>query len=451
MKSRKLTILLVTGIALTAAGCGGDDGDGDSGAGSTPGQVSVTVACQPPKTAKEERRLWDEDVVAFEKLHPNIKVVSKDAFPCYEPKTFEAKLAGGQLEDVFYVNFPNVSRIIQAGQATDISSYVGALKNGKDLRPDVTNIFKSGGKTYGVPRDGYGMGLVYNRKLFTKAGLDPNNPPKTWAEVREAAKKIAGLGSGYVGFGEYSGGNTGGWHFTASLYGRGGDAVTPDGTKAAFNSDQGKAVLQTLKDMRWTDNSMGTRRAIKWEDLMQQMAGGRMGMMLGAPDVTRDLQDKFRGKIEDFGVTAQPEATAALNGGSGYMFNRKASPEKIKAGLLWLEYQYLTPGKGQFDYPRLKAVGRPVGLPIPDLYGTTPPGQQIAADRKQNATVPVENFAPYAAGTANIAAKPEPPLAQEIYAVLDTPMSAVLTRQDADINKLLSDAEKKVNALLAKS
>jgi multiple sugar transport system substrate-binding protein len=449
IKSRNLTILLAAGIALTAAGCGGDGGN--SGGGATPGQVTITVACQPPKTAKEERKLWDEDVAAFEKLHSNIKIISKDAFPCYEPKTFEAKLAGGQLEDVFYVNFPNVQRIISAGQATDISSYVGAVKTWKDLRPDVTNIFKSGGKTYGVPRDAYGMGLVYNRKLFTQAGLDPNNPPKTWAEVQAAAKKIAGLGSGYVGFGEYSGGNTGGWHFTASLYGRGGDVVTPDGTKAAFNSDQGKAVLENLKQMRWTDNSMGTRRAIKWEDLMQQMAGGRMGMMLGAPDVLRDLQDKFRAKIEDFGVTAQPEATTALNGGSGYMFNRKASPEKIKAGLLWLEYELLTPGKGQFDYPRIKAVGRPVGLPIPDLFGTTQSGQQIATIRKQNATVPVENFTPYETGTANVSAKAEPPKAQEIYAILDTAMSAVLTRQDADVSKLLSDAEAKVNVLLAKS
>ena len=66
------------------------------------------------------------------------------------------------------------------------------------------------------------MGLVYNRKLFTQAGLDPDSPPKTWAEVQEAAKKIAALGAGYVGFGEYSAGNTGGWHFTASLYAPGG-------------------------------------------------------------------------------------------------------------------------------------------------------------------------------------------------------------------------------------
>ncbi len=33
--------------------------------------------------------------------------------------------------------------------------------------------------------------------------------------------------------------------------------VSDDGKTAAFNSDEGKAVLENLKKMRWDDNSMG--------------------------------------------------------------------------------------------------------------------------------------------------------------------------------------------------
>ncbi|GAA4146768.1 extracellular solute-binding protein [Actinomadura keratinilytica] len=103
---------------------------------------------------------------------------------------------------------------------------------------------------------------------------EATKPPTTWAEVREAAKKSTALGPGYVGHGKYSAGDTGGWHFTAELYGRGGDVVTPDGRKAAFNSPTGRAVLQTLKDMRWTDGSMGTKQLLRWEDLMRLVPGG---------------------------------------------------------------------------------------------------------------------------------------------------------------------------------
>lgn len=44
--------------------------------------------------------------------------------------------------------------------------------------------------------------LLYNKELFKKAGLDPNNPPKTLEEMREMAKVITKAGKGeFYGFG----------------------------------------------------------------------------------------------------------------------------------------------------------------------------------------------------------------------------------------------------------
>ena len=451
---RGLSLLLVAGLGLVAASCGsGDEEPNAQGSAGSDGPVTITVGCQPPKSNPKEREAWDADVAAFQKQHPNITIQSKDAFPCINPDTFQAKLAGGTQEDVFYVYYTDVQKIIKAKQAADISQYVGSVKATKDLRPDVLGVFKDGDKTYGLPRNNYNMGLVYNRKLFTQAGLNPDSPPKTWSEVQEAAKKIAALGAGYVGYGEYSAGNTGGWHFAAELYARGGSMVSDDGKTAAFNSDEGKAVLENLKKMRWDDNSMGSKQLLQWEDLMRMMGSGKLGMMIGAPDVVQSVNNDFQGKFEDYGVTAVPESEgkSSLSGGDGYMFNPKASPEKIKAGLLWLEFHELTPGQGQFNYARSKEQGRPVGLPIPDLYGDSAPGKEIVALRKQYATVPVEHFTPYVEAQSNITNKLEPPKAQELYAVLDVAMSAVLTRKDADIDKLLSDAEGKANKILAKN
>ncbi|GAA4563235.1 extracellular solute-binding protein [Planotetraspora kaengkrachanensis] len=457
MKPRKLSILLAAGLALAAAGCGSSsDGGGDAGQSAAPSAnpnapVSISVNCEPPKTNKAERATFEEDVAGFQKLYPNI-TISKvtDAFPCYDPKTFEPKLASGELETVFYVNFPNVGRLIESGQAADISSYVNELKTFPDYNSSL-DLFKKDGKVYGLPTDGYGMGLVYNKDVFTKAGLDPNNPPKTWAEVQAAAKQIAALGPGYVGYGEYSGGNTGGWHFTASLYGRGGSVISDDGKKAAFNTPEGKAVLQNLQQMRWTDNSMGSQLYIEWPALMKAMAGGKMGMMLGAPDVLISLRNDFGGKFENYAVTAQPEAKALLNGGAGYMINPKATPDQIRAGLKWIEYKFLTPGKGQLDYVRAKSQDLTVGQPYPDLYGAdTASGKAVTDLRAANANIDAAQFAGWVEGSKGISPKPEPgPYAQEIYAILDTPMSAVLTRKDANVDQLLSDAEAKVNSMLA--
>ena len=134
------------------------------------------------------------------------------------------------------------------------------------------------------------------------------------------------------------------------------------------------------------------------------------------------------------------------------MFNPKSSPEQIKAGMLWLEFESLTPGKGQFDYARSKAQGGRSGCRIPDLYGDAAPGQGDPDLRAQNANMPVDELHALRRGDSKGSKyRLEPPQAQQIYAILDGAMSAVLTRQDADIDRLLADAETKVNGILAKT
>ncbi|MEV1240525.1 ABC transporter substrate-binding protein [Nonomuraea sp. NPDC050022] len=444
---RSTGLLVVTVLGLSATACGSGEPAKSTAGGAAP--VSITVACQPAKSAPKERQAWDDDVATFMKAHPGVTVKSTDQQPCYDPKTFGPKLAGGQMETVFVVPVTNYNDVIGQGQALDITPYTSEIKNWNDLRPDVRQLVTKDGKVYGVPNVHYGVGLVYNRALFTKAGLDPNTPPKTWAEVREAAKKIAGLGAGYVGYGEYSGGNTGGWHFTQAIYGRGGSMVTDDGKKAAFNSPEGKAVLQNLHDMRWVDNSMGNKLLVGWESLMMAMGSGKVGMMLGAPDVVTDVVNKFKGSVADYGITGFPEAKASLSGGEAYMINPKATPAEAKAGLEWVDFRFNTAGKGRFDFARGKTLGNPVGVPDNDVFGDSATGKAIKQDRTANATLPVANYQPYVDAAATIPPKAEPVHAQELYAILDVAMSGVLSRQDANIDSLLSDAETKANSMLA--
>ncbi|MDX3103197.1 ABC transporter substrate-binding protein [Nonomuraea angiospora] len=436
-------------LGLSATACGsGNPATPSAGAGGAKA-VTITVACQPAKSAPKERQAWDDDVATFMKAHPGVTVKSTDQQPCFDPKTFGPKLAGGQMETVFVVPVTNYDDVIGQGQALDITQYTGSIKNWNDLRPDVRELVTKDGKVYGVPNVHYGVGLVYNRALFTKAGLDPDTPPKTWAEVREAAKKIAALGPGYVGYGEYSGGNTGGWHFTQAIYGRGGSILTPDNKKAAFNSPEGKAVLQNLHDMRWVDNSMGNKLLVGWESLMMAMGSGKVGMMLGAPDVVTDVVNKFKGNVADYGITGFPEAKASLSGGEAFMINPKATPEEAKAGLEWVDFRFNTVGKGRFDFARGKAIGNPVGVPDNAVYGDSATGKAIQADREKNASLPVTNYAPYVQAAATIPPKAEPAHAQELYAILDVVMSGVLSRKDASVDQLLTDAETKANSMLA--
>jgi multiple sugar transport system substrate-binding protein len=145
-----------------------------------------------------------------------------------------------------------------------------------------------------------------------------------------------------------------------------------------------------------------------------------------------------------------PGGKATLVGGDGYMVSKKASPAQIRAALKWLDHMFLTPGDGFLgDYARAKKHDAPVGLPEPRLFT----GAADAEDQRvkqANANVPVKNYQSFLDGNQRLDMKIEPPHAQQIYSVLDGVVSAVLTKQDADIDRLLKDASGKIDGILAR-
>ncbi|WP_406506096.1 ABC transporter substrate-binding protein [Streptomyces sp. NBC_00212] len=444
--------------ALAACGTSSDTGSGDNkpGSGSSDPaapldpktKVDLTIDCVPPAAKAAELKEWNQDVATFNKTYPNVKIIGKSTpGQCEEPTRFTAALKAKSQPDVFYTYFTDLQQVLDNNGAADISPYVTATSVPalNSIDPAVMGVYKKDGKMYGLPTSNYQMGIMINRKLFQQAGLDPNKPPATWDEVRADSRAIAKLGNGTYGYGEYSAENTGGWHFTAAMYSLGGDVVGAD-VKAAFNNDTGKQVLQQLRDMRWSDQSMSKTQLLKWGDLQKQITADKLGMFLAAPDDIAYMVQQLGAKYENFGMGPIPGGKATLTGGNGYMIKQGSSPDKIKAAIAWLNFKTLSPGKGQFDWARTKADQLPVGVPQPNFFT----GDVKAADltsRTDNATMPVANFAPYLAHP--IPGKAEPPKAQEVYKVLDNAMSAVLTNKDADITKLLSTARTQVDQVLA--
>jgi ABC-type glycerol-3-phosphate transport system substrate-binding protein len=446
---RVFSLVAVASVAITGlAACGGGSPEQKAAGGKT----TITVTGQPPKTEAFERQQFDADVAEFEASHPDIDIQPHEGF--MDPKTFSAKLAGGQLEDVYYVYFTDPAQIIARHQAADITEAAKSVPHVNDIQPQLLDNFRdASGKLYGLPTANYSLGLLYNRALFTRAGLDPDNPPKTWDEVRTAAQKIAALGNGTVGYADFSKNNQGGWHMTGWLYSMGGNIARKDGDtwKADFNTDKGKAALNYLHQMRWDDNSMGSKQLLEATDVQRMMGAGQLGMYLAAPDNVPVLVKQFNGKYEDYGLAGIPDGKGTLLGGEGYMINPKATPDKIKAGLEWIQWKYLNPDR--FDkFVKTYADGKqPVGLPAqptPDIWTGAVHDQQEAVKTKY-ANVPSKNYQAYMDTAKTVKGTIEPPNAQQVYAALDSVMQAVLTDKNANIDQLLSSAESKVNSVLA--
>jgi ABC-type glycerol-3-phosphate transport system substrate-binding protein len=242
-------VAAAAGLILAVAAC--SSGSSGGGSASSGGKVTVSIDCAPAAAQLPvQHKEWVEDVALFEKANPNITISSVYNYPCEVPATFTAMLRGGTEPDIFYSYFTDLPQVLLSGQAADIPQYVNSttVPTLGDIVPSAMKAVTAGKTIYGLPTSNYTQGLIYNRKLFSEAGLDPNSPPTTWTQVEQDATAIAKLGNGIEGWGDYSAGNNGGWHFSSYIDAVGGSMVNNSGAApvASFDSSGAVAILQAL-------------------------------------------------------------------------------------------------------------------------------------------------------------------------------------------------------------
>jgi sn-glycerol 3-phosphate transport system substrate-binding protein len=83
----------------------------------------------------------------------------------------------------------------------DIISMGGKAFDPKEYLPGIVAYYsKPDGTMLSFPYNSSSPILYYNKDAFAKAGLDAENPPKTWPEVFDAARKIKASGAAACGF-----------------------------------------------------------------------------------------------------------------------------------------------------------------------------------------------------------------------------------------------------------
>ncbi|MEU0569097.1 extracellular solute-binding protein [Nonomuraea sp. NPDC005983] len=439
-------------LASALAACG-------SPSSGEPAAVVLRVQGMPPATDKPGLDQFKAMVAEFEKQNPGIRV--QGSTTVFDPLTFSAKLAGGRIEEVIKVPLTEPQGLIARKQVQPLTKELAKWAHYKEFNPQVLQpLSDAAGEVYGVPQAPFAQGLVYNRALFAKAGLDPAKPPKTWDEVRAAAKAISAK-TGKAGFVHESKSNQGGWQLTMLAYTHGGEIERQEGGRyvAAFNSDPVKKALGLLKEMRWTDGSMGDAQLNDQNDVIKRFAAGEIGMYMGTPGTYRLAKMTYGMEDTDaFGIGPLPQAggNATLTGGDVYLVPKSVPADKAAAAVKWLLFAYAQP---QYDPQAAAARAKQlaadpksaVGVPTLPMFDAA---QQAEIDEavRPYVNVQLEHFRPWLDGTPALTLRPEPPvLAQQVYTVLDTVVQAVLTNRDASVDDLLAKAEADVNAKLAAS
>jgi multiple sugar transport system substrate-binding protein len=448
-----LTITAVTTTTLLSA-CGSSDEDGD-GSGKN-GKVTITVEGWRPGSEQALIDTLNKQIDDFEKANPNIDVVPKEWE--WKGTTFAAQLAGGTLPTTFRVPFTDGKGLIEREQIADLTDEVKALPYAEKFNPTVLQTAQSpDGRIYGLPTQAYGVGLHYNRALFSQAGLDPDKPPTTWDEVRSYAKTIADK-TGAAGYVQMTKGNTGGWMLTTLTYALGGrmQEADGDGFKSTVDNPATKQALALLHQMRWEDNSMGSNFLHDWSSINQEFAAGKIGMYMNGSDVYQALVTQNNVKPEEYGLALIPLAggtdSGVLGGGSIAAVSAKASDAEREAAVKWNDYYYmrkLTDEEAAVaDAKALSAGKQPIGTPQLPIFDKATL-DQANAWIEDYINVPLDQMSSFTGGIFDQQLVPEPPAhTQEAYAVLDSVVQSVLTNRDADVDSLLQRANQEIQTML---
>jgi ABC-type glycerol-3-phosphate transport system substrate-binding protein len=426
-----------------------------SSGGSDSGKTELRVATFPPGADAAAYQAFEEQEAQFEKANPDIDVIGVEYE--WEGPTFAVQLAGGSLPDVFTVPFTDSKTLLENGQLMDVTDEVEALGYADKFNPIMLEgVTDSEGRIFGFPRQAYAMGLHYNRTLFEQAGLDPDNPPTTWDEVREAAKTISEK-TGKAGFMEMTQNNTGGWQLVAATVARGGSIQEDngDGTyTSTIANDATKEALEFLRTLRWEDNSLGSNFLLDWGTINQEFAAGNIGMYSSGSDVYVALVRDFSLNADDYGLTVVPveNGGGTLGGGDIAVVSPTVDVTTKAAAVKWIDWFYmqklLNEDAAVKDAETLAASDQAVGAPLlPVLDRET--YEESLTWIEPYVNVPRDQMTPFIEGVWDQTPVGEPKgKTQEIYALLDTVVQAVLTDQNADIDALLEQADADAQALL---
>lgn len=245
----------LSALAVGAVGCSSSSGSG------TPGGRGGSAAgsTMPPAKVKGDLLVWDfaspelakVDDAAFKAQYPNVNVHHVDQPSKNYATLLQAALSAGKGPDVFYLHT----------SGGELTSFVPALLDISDrITPDQKKYLRGldemspGGDAskgiYGLPFQNNGLQFYFNKKLFSKAGLDPAKPPTSWPGLLDACAKLKAAGITPISAGDGEQLQATEWFGVISPM-----VLTIDQTVAMsngslkYNSPQGKQIFQMYLDL----------------------------------------------------------------------------------------------------------------------------------------------------------------------------------------------------------
>jgi multiple sugar transport system substrate-binding protein len=277
-------------------------------------------------------------IAQFEEQNPGIEV-NVTVFPIAEYRDrLLVAVQAGEAPDMATLDQIWMAEFAASGAIITLDDYIAESGvNPDDFFPGAWSSNVWGDQTWGVPlNNDVWEEMYYNRTMFEEAGLDPDAPPATWAELLEACQALTQppdqYGIAVLGPGEWSV-----VVMNSFIYSNGGRILNDEGTEAVINSPEAVAALQFYKDQEQCAPP-GTAARIEPEAVGLFTAGQAAIVFAGSWQ-----QDTFKNSDIDWDVAMMPVPEeggtfhGTLGGWNMAIFADSANPDET-----WAYVEFLT-------------------------------------------------------------------------------------------------------------
>ena len=433
--------------------------------------ATISLGNWPPDTAPaQELALFEGFREVMRAQYPNVTVVP--AFFSYTLTNYLPMALGGTAPTLFQPPFTDPQLLISQNLVADVTDALyefGILDKFSQSYIDLLG--DENGRIFGLPRDGYVMGMHINIDLFEQAGLMTEDGlpmvPTTLQEVAEKGRIIREA-TGAAGLVFPASETFGGWLFSniAWNFGATGENAIQyqdenGHWRANFTSEPMVEALYYLRSLRWEYDILNAdATTTNWASSHNILGTGQAAMNFAANDSVAEPTAGRGLPVESFALIpfpSGPGGSYALTGGTAFMFAPNTTHDEAIATLGFLRIIGVLPFVNDDTVAAMRAGaaaardrGVPVLPPIPawndDEFIAT---QRAIAEEFSNVNMDLyaRFFDSLVDGSITLRGE-EPMFTQQMYRELTAAIQRIITRENADVLTALVQAEERFQEFL---
>ena len=377
---RAVALLAVLLLTLALAACGGGDEGGETEASVTPSGATPSGATPSGATPSGETvkiKFWHAMNAANQETLKRLtdrfnESQSEVQVELQYQGTYEDNLAkllasraSGDVPALVQLHDVTTQLLVDSGMLTPVQDFID--RDNYDLSDFVqrtVDYYTVDGKLQGMPFNISNPIVYYNKVHFREAGLDPEKPPQTLAELTEACKKLTIRNESGTPTRRCIALSIDPWYLEqllamgGDLYANNGNGRDARATEVAFNSPRGKEIFAWWGGLMKSGDAQNVGRNPTGDQHLLAVGAGQASMTVGTSAALRTAFDVLEGEgsiqLTNIELGTAPmlgfaDGTGGSLVGGAALWILSQSPEKEQEAA-WKYVRYLVEPEQQAEW-----------------------------------------------------------------------------------------------------